>query len=183
VIAVLFGQGYRPKRCCRILGVAPGGYFGWISSRVTLLWCVKRHEVAVYILGNVPPQASDDLSLGAALLSTTSGMLPDALVMAHPRDGDDVERAVDLTAGTTVEPMALGLAGGCGDRRDTAKMPEGCFRPQSVWAITSCLQQLAGDLDSHTRKSPQPWCSGTNQLLNDLLKFPNLHVELLPLAG
>ncbi len=29
MIAVLVGQGHRPKRCCRILGVAPAGYFGW----------------------------------------------------------------------------------------------------------------------------------------------------------
>jgi putative transposase len=29
VIAVLVEQGYRPKQCCRILAVAPAGYFGW----------------------------------------------------------------------------------------------------------------------------------------------------------
>jgi hypothetical protein len=29
VIAVLVGQGYRPKQCSRILGVAPGGHFRW----------------------------------------------------------------------------------------------------------------------------------------------------------
>jgi len=29
VIAVLVGQGYRPKQCCRILAVAPAGYFVW----------------------------------------------------------------------------------------------------------------------------------------------------------
>jgi hypothetical protein len=29
VIATLVGQGYRPKQCCRILGVASGGYFRW----------------------------------------------------------------------------------------------------------------------------------------------------------
>ena len=29
MIAVLVGQGYRPKQCCRILGVASGGYFRW----------------------------------------------------------------------------------------------------------------------------------------------------------
>jgi len=31
VIAALAGQGYDVKRCCRILGVAPSGYFGWRS--------------------------------------------------------------------------------------------------------------------------------------------------------
>jgi len=29
VIAALAGQGYNVKRCCRILGVAPSGYFSW----------------------------------------------------------------------------------------------------------------------------------------------------------
>jgi transposase InsO family protein len=29
VIAVLVGQGYRPKQCCRILAVAPAAYFVW----------------------------------------------------------------------------------------------------------------------------------------------------------
>ena len=29
MIAVLVGEGYRPKQCCRILGVASGGYFRW----------------------------------------------------------------------------------------------------------------------------------------------------------
>ena len=29
MIAALAGQGYDVKRCCRILGVAPSGYFGW----------------------------------------------------------------------------------------------------------------------------------------------------------
>jgi putative transposase len=29
VIAALAGQGYDVKRCCRILGVAPSGYFSW----------------------------------------------------------------------------------------------------------------------------------------------------------
>ena len=29
MIATLVGQGYRPKQCCRILGVASGGYFRW----------------------------------------------------------------------------------------------------------------------------------------------------------
>ena len=31
MIAALAGQGYDVKRCCRILGVAPSGYFGWRS--------------------------------------------------------------------------------------------------------------------------------------------------------
>jgi hypothetical protein len=35
VIAVLAGQGYRPKRCCRILGVAPAGYFVWKRGPVS----------------------------------------------------------------------------------------------------------------------------------------------------
>ena len=29
VIADLVRQGYRPNQCCRILGVASGGYFCW----------------------------------------------------------------------------------------------------------------------------------------------------------
>jgi hypothetical protein len=29
VITFLAGQGFEIKRCCRILGVAPSGYFGW----------------------------------------------------------------------------------------------------------------------------------------------------------
>jgi transposase InsO family protein len=29
VIALLMGQGYPPKQCCSILGVAPAGYFRW----------------------------------------------------------------------------------------------------------------------------------------------------------
>jgi transposase InsO family protein len=29
VIASLAGQGFEIKRCCRIVGVAPSGYFGW----------------------------------------------------------------------------------------------------------------------------------------------------------
>jgi hypothetical protein len=35
VIAVLVGQGYRPKQCCRILGVAPAGYFVWKRGPVS----------------------------------------------------------------------------------------------------------------------------------------------------
>jgi transposase InsO family protein len=35
VIAVLVGQGYRPKQCCRILGVAPAGYFVWKRAPVS----------------------------------------------------------------------------------------------------------------------------------------------------
>ena len=31
MITALAGQGYDVKRCCRILGVAPSGYFGWRS--------------------------------------------------------------------------------------------------------------------------------------------------------
>ena len=31
MIALLAGQGYDVKRCCRVLGVAPSGYFGWRS--------------------------------------------------------------------------------------------------------------------------------------------------------
>jgi putative transposase len=31
VITALAGQGYDVKRCCRIIGVAPSGYFGWRS--------------------------------------------------------------------------------------------------------------------------------------------------------
>jgi hypothetical protein len=38
VIAVLVGQGYRPKQCCRILGVASGGYFGVVSLDKGLGW-------------------------------------------------------------------------------------------------------------------------------------------------
>jgi hypothetical protein len=47
-----------------------------------LLWCVKRREVVVYVSGNVPLQAPDDLSLGAALLGPTGHVLLGALVMA-----------------------------------------------------------------------------------------------------
>jgi len=35
VIAVLVGQGYRPKQCCRLLGVASAGYFGWKRGPVS----------------------------------------------------------------------------------------------------------------------------------------------------
>jgi hypothetical protein len=35
VIAALVDQGYRPKRCCRILGVAPAGYFVWKRGPVS----------------------------------------------------------------------------------------------------------------------------------------------------
>ena len=35
MIAVLAGQGYRPKQCCRILGVAPAGYFVWKRGPVS----------------------------------------------------------------------------------------------------------------------------------------------------
>jgi transposase InsO family protein len=36
VIASLAGQGYEIKRCCRILSVAPSGYFGWRRRSPTL---------------------------------------------------------------------------------------------------------------------------------------------------
>jgi hypothetical protein len=35
VIAVLVGQGYRPKQCSRIRGVAPAGYFVWKRGPVS----------------------------------------------------------------------------------------------------------------------------------------------------
>jgi hypothetical protein len=35
VIAVLVGQGYRPKQYCRILGVAPAAYFVWKRGPVS----------------------------------------------------------------------------------------------------------------------------------------------------
>ncbi len=35
MIAVLVGQGYRPKQYCRILGVAPAGYFVWKRAPVS----------------------------------------------------------------------------------------------------------------------------------------------------
>ena len=35
MIAVLVGQGYRPKQCCRILAVAPAGYFVWKRGPVS----------------------------------------------------------------------------------------------------------------------------------------------------
>jgi hypothetical protein len=35
VIAVLVGQGYRPKQYCRILGAAPAAYFVWKRGPVS----------------------------------------------------------------------------------------------------------------------------------------------------
>ena len=36
MIAVLVGQGYRPKQYCRILGAAPAAYFVWTRGPVSL---------------------------------------------------------------------------------------------------------------------------------------------------
>jgi hypothetical protein len=93
-----------------------------------LLWCVKRHEVVVYISGNVPLQAPNDLRLERPSLVRRAAYSR-ALVMAQQGDGDQVERAVGLAGATTVESMAVGLAGGGGNRGHDAKIREGRFRP------------------------------------------------------
>jgi hypothetical protein len=94
-----------------------------------LLWRVKWYEVVVDISGDVPLEASNDLSLGAALQSPTSCVLPGSWIMAQARDGDQVEGAVGLAVTTAVEPMSVRLAGGGRDGSRTAEVGEGRFRP------------------------------------------------------
>jgi hypothetical protein len=44
VIAALAGQGYDVKRCRRILGVAPSGYFGWRSRPPSAISEPQEHD-------------------------------------------------------------------------------------------------------------------------------------------
>jgi hypothetical protein len=46
------------------------------------------------------------------------------LIMAQARNRDEIESAVHLTVATTVEPMAVGLAGRLGNRSHAAQMRE-----------------------------------------------------------
>ena len=61
------------------------------------------------------------------MAGAAGGVVAASLVVAKPDDGGDVEGAVAGAVPAAVQPVPVGLAGGCGDWRDTAEVGEGGF--------------------------------------------------------
>jgi hypothetical protein len=57
---------------------------------------------------------------------------PSGRVPAHAPHSEQVQRSIGVAVGTPVEPVAIGLAGGRWDGRDTAQMGERALAPQPV---------------------------------------------------
>src|SRR4051812_17348278 len=82
-------------------------------------------EVGVDLPGDVALEAADDLSLAEALAGAAFDVVAGGLVMAHPHDGDDVERAVGGPVAAAAEPVSAGGASAAGGLwRDAAELGE-----------------------------------------------------------
>ena len=72
-------------------------------------------------------------------------------MVAHPDDGDDVERTVGGSVAAAAEPVAAGgaaAAGGLG--RDAAELGECGLVVDPFGVVAGGDQELAGDLDADT---------------------------------
>src|SRR4051794_23150674 len=85
-----------------------------LSSRQRL--GVERFEGAVDLACEVALEAASDLLGGAAFSTSLLDISPCLGVVGHAGHCRHVERSVKPTIAAPVEPVAAGVAGGCGDR-------------------------------------------------------------------
>jgi hypothetical protein len=85
----------------------------WMSSGE---FKIVRDDDLVELAGDVALEASDDLFLGQAVFGASFHVGAGAEIPAQAAEHDAVERFVGLTVAAAVEAVAVGLAGGGGDR-------------------------------------------------------------------
>src|SRR5215213_8996925 len=103
------------------------------------------HEV-VDLAGEVALDAADGLELGVALGGLAGDIGLGLGVNAHAGDGGHVQGPVGLTVAAAVEAVALGLAGGGGQRGDPAQHREAGLAADAAGVIAQGDQDLSGDL-------------------------------------
>src|SRR6266545_7546006 len=118
----------------------------WMSScEFMIVW---RDDELVELAGDVAFEAADDLLFGETVFGASFHVGAGAGVPAQAADDDPVERFVGLPVAAPVEAVAVGLAGGGGDRRGAAEHGERCFGDEPVVVVPGGDQELAGDVDA-----------------------------------
>src|SRR5688500_13394337 len=84
-------------------------------------------EVSVELTSDVALEAALDLAVGSAFGVASFGVGAGGGVVAEAAEGDDMQRAVELSVAGTVEPVADGLPGGGGGWGSAGEHGEGGF--------------------------------------------------------
>jgi hypothetical protein len=94
-----------------------------------------------------------------------------------------MQRAVGGTVPTTMEPVAMSLAGARRDRRDPAQVRERHLAAEPLRVIARGGQELAGVVDAERVQLQQARCGTADQLGQPLVGEADLLVKLADAQG
>jgi hypothetical protein len=101
--------------------------------------------------------------------------------MAHPDDGDDVQRTVSGAVTAAAESVtAAGTAAAGGLRSDAAELGEGSFVADAVGVVADGDEELSGDLGADPVELDQLGRGRADEGFDLLVEGLDLVVELLP---
>src|ERR1700754_5013540 len=145
--------------------------------------CGWSGQVGVDLSSDVALQTADDLSFAQALGGAPLDVVAGRLVMAHPHDGGDVERAVSRPVASPAESVA---AGGSSAARwlwcDAAELGEGGLVADAVGVVAGGDEELAGELDPDAVQLDECRCGSAHQDFDLPVQRLDLLVEDLPSA-
>ena len=126
--------------------------------------CQVGFEGAVDLAGDRAFETADDVLVVFAGFGAPGRVALGAGAASEPEDGDEVQRPVGLAVASGVEPVAVGLAGGCFDWAGAAERRERALAvAQPIDVLAGGDQELAGVTGRDPQQTRRSGCGGRDQ--------------------
>ena len=133
--------------------------------------------------GNIALETADDVTLTHSLSGSASHVCLGPEVMAESDHNDAIESRIGLTVPTSVEPMAVGLAGGSRYGTYTAQRGERGVGLEAFGVTAGSDQEIGRRAGSYAEDTDQGWSGRPGESIELGLEVVDLLAELMVAAG
>ena len=135
-------------------------------------------QVLVDLAGDVALEAADDLAFGSAFCCSAFDVVAGGLMVAHPDDRDDVERAVRRSVAAAAETVTTGgSAAACRLGSDPAEFGKRGFVAYPLRVVADGDEELASNLDANPGQLEQVRRCRAHEGLDLLVEGLDLFVQ------